>query len=144
MTIIVASASERVMVSDTQVTGPDDRTISYHAAKIVRCKDGALAGAAGGNVPCLNFLKWAQDGRKGPKPPSIKQVTGIVLTKKGEVLVYDGSHIADPALGGFAAIGSGAPVAQGAHHAGARAVQCVEAAIAWSTHCGGRAVIEKL
>jgi hypothetical protein len=143
MTVIVASAHERVMVSDTQVTGSGS-DITYHAAKIVRCKDGSIAGAAGDNVPCINFLTWAKAGRKGPKPPGIKRVSGLVLTKAGEVLIYDGSHLADPALGGFAAVGAGAPIAQGAHHVGAAAAQCVEAAIAWSTLCGGRVLIEKL
>jgi hypothetical protein len=143
MTVIVASAHERVMVSDTQVTGSGS-DIPYHAAKTVRCKDGAIAGAAGETVPCINFLTWAKNGRKGPKPPGIKKVSGLVLTKKGEVLIYDGSHLADLVLGGFAAVGGGAQIAQGAHHAGAAAAQCVEAAIAWSTLCGGQAIIEKL
>lgn len=141
MTIIVADAAARLMVADTLVVCDD--VVHYYCPKIVRCKGGALAGAAGEGPDCLTFLNWARQGCVG-KVENFPQASGILLTKKGELRFYEGSGQYDVVPAGFMAIGSGAPAARGARACGASAEDCVKAACAVSIYCGGEIQIEHL
>ena len=136
MTIIVADRRNRLMAADTLVTEDDLKV--YHTAKIFRCADGALVGAAGENDACFAFLDWAVNGRKGkPTRQSFKGMTGMVLEPSGRLLRFEGHPRPDELLDAATACGSGREVAMGALHVGASAEAAVRAAIALSAHCGG-------
>src|SRR4051812_40710175 len=112
MTIIVADAAARVMACDTQGTG-EDREITYHCrTKLVRCKDGSIAGAAGTDAACLNFLRWAKAGRRG-RCGNVSDAIGLVLMADGRILIFNGNSIGEEVASKFAAIGSGASIALG-------------------------------
>ena len=139
MTIIACSRYE--MLADTSLTDESaDRRVG-HVQKIYKCKDGSIAGAAGGSVAGLAFLKWAKAGRKGkfPEAAVAKDETfeGLVLTAKGEILAFGGP---DPEIimDDTFAIGSGAGYAQAALFVGATLQRAVEAAIHASPKCGGQ------
>ena len=141
MTVIVADSKSRVMVADTLVSY--DGLAAYHAPKVWRCNDGALAGAAGDADGCIAFLTWARDGRVG-EWDTTKEVWGLVMTPEGEIRVHGGSHLYEVPLGGWMAIGHGAPMAQAARTLGASPKQCVEAAMKVSLCCGGKAQVFRL
>lgn len=138
MTIIAASKAERVMLADTLVTDEKVNSRLCHVVKIVRCKDGALAGAAGDSGIGGEFLKWAINGRRGNAPVAEKgeDMDGLVLTPAGEILVYYGS-LPERVLDSVMFIGAGADCAKSAHLAGASLERAVQIAIEVSPKCGG-------
>lgn len=144
MTIIACSKIERVMGADTLLIDEGEFTILGHVPKIVKCKDGAVAGAAGSTSDCVEFLRWAKAGRKGKaKRRWFKKMQGLILDRKGRVLVYDAP---DPDImdDDFYAIGCGASIARGRRTSGATVRECVEAAIQVSLACGGKAMTMEL
>jgi hypothetical protein len=134
MTIIACSRVERAMLSDSLLSGKDTRLGSV--TKILRCKDGALAGAAGDSQACWMFLKWAEAGRTGafPEIPKDEDLEGLVLTPEGEILIYWGQH-PEPLLDDATCIGAGAREGMAAIRAGASLDRAVEIACELSTAC---------
>lgn len=134
MTIIACSRVERVMLSDSLLSGKDTKLGSV--TKILRCKDGALAGAAGDSQACWQFLKWAEEGRVGDWPDidEKEDLEGLVLTPEGEILIYWGKH-PEPLMDDYTCIGAGAREGMAAMRAGATLTRAVEIACELSTAC---------
>ncbi len=144
MTIICASKSERVMGADTLIVDTDAWVKAGHTPKIVKCKDGALAGAAGDSAACIEFLDWARRGRKGKiRRRVFKNCQGLVLTKRGDLLVYEAPS-PDIITDDFYALGCAGTIARGRRTSGATILECVKACIQVSIACGGEPTILEL
>ena len=120
------------MAADTGMTGSNGSHL-LHTHKIVKRADGALIGAVGDAAYAAAFLKWAVD-EVGP-PPDAKRLDGS--TDRGVIVraidapweIYEARGMFS-CFGPYFALGSGAPEATGAMHAGASAVDAVRAALA--------------
>jgi hypothetical protein len=132
------------MGADTLLTDTDALIKSGHVIKIIKCKDGSLAGAAGDSWACMEFLTWAEAGRKRrPKKRIFKHMVGLVLTKKGKMLLYE-APLPDTIVDDFYAIGCAEGIARGRRVGGGSVLECVEAAIHVSLACGGDPMILEL
>jgi ATP-dependent HslUV protease subunit HslV len=106
--------------------------------KLMRASDGTLFGVAGDAAQCAAFLKWVKEGRdrgefmpaprlKGDDTSSIVVMIVVPDVDFIELLSATGSErIHMP----YFALGAGAQCAMGALHAGASAVEAIDAAIA--------------
>ncbi len=92
MTVIVASASEGVMIADTLLVDSEQNVIVGHAAKIVKASSGILAGAWGNAAECSGLLYWVKRGCRGlPNKDLFKDNTGVMLLKPDRTIwVYEG------------------------------------------------------
>ena len=137
MTVI--AYRDGVLAADTLAVRGDSKI--GHMVKIAKAPDGRL-GAAGGDAGVgAAWLAWVAGGFDGDRPlgkSDDKYVDmGIVVELDGAMTVYEGTMMPFTITGPYFAIGCGSPEAMGAMHAGASAVQAVEAAIAHDVHCGG-------
>lgn len=99
------------MYSDSRVTW-DEMGLEYPAAKIVRCKNGDIAGAAGHAGDCTRFLDWAVEGFKGSEPKWKStgigdDVFGGIVLKKDGIYVFSRGDNLERVLLDYFAIGSG-------------------------------------
>lgn len=139
MTII--AYRKGILAADTLISEPDNHLKSGYAKKIVKTKDGYLAGANGDCEYCVKFLEWAQTDRKTNAPKCCDDSDGaFLITPKGKIHYYYGK-VFEVLDNEYVAIGSGAPVALGAMFAGGSAVVAVEAACKWNTLCDGKITI---
>jgi len=101
------------MASDSGlIVGESD--VATTRNKVIRT-DEVLAGAAGDADACVVFLDWCKAGRL-KKLPALKKswdMSGLVLTRTGRLLLYDESFMSDPLRDEFYAIGSGTGYALG-------------------------------
>src|ERR1700723_102109 len=95
-------------------------------SKITRLDDGRLVAISGNYNYWTKFLTWLLDPIKD-QPDLKEEATAIVITPNGEVRRYEQTsyHVVDAP---FVALGSGAPPALGALHAGATALEAVRIA----------------
>lgn len=143
MTIIVYR--DGILASDTLITDPDTNSRQGYSKKIIKAKDGALAGASGDAEYCCDFLEWAKTDRATP-PPKDKTKgynSAILILPNGEIHSYYGQKH-DIMMDKWIAIGAGQFVAQGALYMGATAREAVKAAIKYNTLCGGKVLTLKL
>lgn len=108
--------------------------------KIVRRKDGDMAGSAGDAVYNAAFSRWFLDGENGA-PPEAKEEDGsidrgVVFRHAKAIEIYEPRGMFTCTAPYFA-IGSGKEPALGAMFAGAGAVWAVMAAIEFDPHSGG-------
>lgn len=129
MTTVVCSHTH--MASDSRAA--DDAT-QCSVTKIFRVRNGLL-GIAGDMAPAMAFVEWFKTSAKaGSVPPPMEHVEALYLTAQGKILCFDGSAVSYEILDAFAAIGSGAPAALGALHAGASLSEAIK--IAGKVDCG--------
>lgn len=107
--------------------------------KISRNKKGDLCGAAGEATFNGDFLRWFKNGEKGKFPVGIDTHDNcdraVIFRAAGTIEVYEGKgHF--PITAEYYAMGSGRPEALGAMHAGATALEAVQAAVTHDLHCG--------
>lgn len=107
----------------------------YNTTKIIKANN-ILAGAAGDNIYCLEFLDWASKGCIG-KPPKTKDDQGLVVTANGEIRIYYSDKF-DIVQDDYVAIGSGCDVALGALYMGANSYNACLAAMNHVSSCGGK------
>lgn len=108
-------------------------SVCVHSIQKVWKIRGHLIGCAGSLVDMHTFLKWFGAGAWEDKHPKMKDLDVLVVTPEGKVLTYeDGAPHAIEVDDEYISIGAGSPIALGALHAGATAVEAVQAAI---THC---------
>lgn len=138
MTIVAASAAERLMIADTLLI--TDGWRSGFSRKIVRGADGSVGGGAGDTTAVRLFLEWVERGRSGHAPEKIwdidKSAEGLVLTPTGQILFYGGPR-PDALYDKVSAIGGGQVACLAASYAGASLRKAVEIACKLSATCGG-------
>jgi hypothetical protein len=104
------------------------RMIVGREAKIVRAKNGTIAGAAGDASACSLFLKWAEKGRRGKAPEVFtgedKVEGAIVIERDGTICDYSGPEPSRIKADHYA-VGGAADIAIGAMMAGASAMEGV-------------------
>jgi hypothetical protein len=112
--------------------------------KIVRCRNGSLAGATGPSAACAQFLQWAFSHRDILKdhPGHLcapDEFEAALFLPDGRVAYYDGSGEGpDFTVNEFHAMGNvgSMGVAIGVMSEGGTARRAVERAIEWTTCCG--------
>lgn len=115
-------------------------------AKIVRRADGALAGAAGLEMVCAEFMRRFADGADEGFSPELKDesdFSAVVVTpdrRIWQVNCRGRFQISAP----FYVEGSAYQLMIGAMAAGASAEEAVEIAIKYDTRCGGPIQVERL
>ncbi len=88
-----------------------------------------LVGYCGEVCSALVFLEWLRDDRNRKPDLGNEDFEAIVVSvKTGRVTIWNPSLVGFTPRGKFFAIGSGAPVAMGAMHAGKNAVEAVKIA----------------
>lgn len=100
-----------------------------HAVRKVWRVRGCLVGCAGRLADINAFVRWMRDGADEDEYPRMKSLSAIVIGQDFRVRCFEdvGAQpifVRDP----YCAVGSGAPVALGAFHHGATAVEAVRAA----------------
>jgi hypothetical protein len=126
-----------------------DTLISYetlkvgHIKKIIKTKDGCLAGACGDCEYLAKFLEWADTDRQNSPPKYVKDADGILVLPNGEIRYYIGTSYSI-IINDYFALGCGAAPALGAFFMKATAEEAVRAAIEHNTACAGDVIIEKL
>lgn len=132
------------LVSDSEIH--EGRLRVGHARKIIRCKDGSIAGAAGDLKAISAFLKWAKNGFKDKSRPDFESsdFVGLVISKDETITFYENGFLPSVLDAPFHAIGSGQWVAIGAMAAGASAQKAVEIACQYIHGCSGPLQIEAL
>ena len=116
-----------------------------YARKLARGPDGTLYGIAGRLSEASFFLAWVDGGCVGeaPKARIVDDVAGtssfrVVRVRRGSGPEYVDAYGVQPFLDApYLAEGAGEDFALGAFHAGASAIQAVEAAIAHCQHVAG-------
>lgn len=126
-----------VIAGDSQSTGGGNLIISLATPKCFS-KDGNLLGVCGLFGDNLKIIKWFHGGMEGDVPEINEDSEAIIVTANGDLFGFWENQTMTK-LGGldFYAIGSGSPIAFGALHMGATAIQAVEAAIAHDVYSGG-------
>lgn len=145
MTIIVASATERLMCADTAIVDTDRNLIIGYEVKIIKTAEGLLAGASGDAAAGALILDWLATGQKrAPRPSWFREASLLVMFPSGQILIYEGSHLPERSARSYAAIGHGAPIAAGVLSIGGSALDAVRAASNVSCYCGGEPTILRL
>lgn len=137
MTVI--AYRDGVMVADTQM---QIESIKSRCVKIAK-KNGHLIGLSGSECPPLATFLSAFAKKE---PASIKdfKFTGLIITPKGEIQLWDNLMTFEPLLTPFYAIGSGGHVAIGAMEMGASARRACLVAIKWCAGCGAPLTVLRL
>lgn len=111
--------------------------------KIVRGKNGDLAGSVGDAVFNWAFSTWFLGGEEGPAPEAKQEDSfdrGVIFRKSGLIDLFEPRGWFQASAPYFA-FGSGREVALGAMFAGADAAVAVEAAIEFDPHSGGTVTV---
>lgn len=135
-----------VMAADSLVTGHGIRMGSL--AKVIRAKDGTLAGAAGNTLDSAKLLTWVRlmgaECRDNDVPPTEDKDTSLLIAYPDGIVEWIGAHDGRVAVdAGFHAIGSGGEIAIGAMAFGATAEQAVEIACRFDVWSGGPVQVER-
>lgn len=140
-----------VIATDGKVIAADSRTCSGDLVlndatrKLVRCKDGSVAGVAGEATSCALVREWLVAGEdmsaipdhpRHPDEEGGSRFKALILRPGGRLQFMDAAFTAIDAQPPFA-IGSGGDVALGAMLAGKSAEQAVKIAMRSVTSCGG-------
>ena len=128
-----------IMAADTRMI--QGSAIIGDFVKIVRRKDGVLAGAAGDAGWAQAFHRWFLDGEKGDYPMLEENSKGVIVRgrrKQVEMLEQGGWIIFKPP---FFAMGSGKEFALGAMAQGATAEQAVDVAMRFDPGSGGQIMV---
>lgn len=146
MTCIIATKD--AMYSDSRVTW-DEMGLEYPAVKIIRCKNGDIAGAAGHGGDCTRFLDWAYDGFKGQEPKwkssgNGDDVWGGLVLKKDGIFVASRGDSLERVMLDFFAIGSGGKAARVAMMLGKTPEEAMELAYKVDPGCGGEIQVLRL
>lgn len=121
-----------VLASDSCITAGD--VIVYETSKLVRLKDGSIAGYAGCPHDAIAIIKWL-NGKD--VDVDFTKTSFLVYTKKKKLLLYDTEYPLE-VKGPYLALGTGTSAALGALYMGATAIEAVKAAIAVDTKSGGK------
>lgn len=114
--------------------------------KIARRRDGALAGAAGMEMVCAEFIRRFVAGTDEDYRPELKDerdFSAVIVTPDGQIWQANaqGRFLIDAP---FYVDGSAYQLMIGAMAAGASAEEAVRIAIKYDTRCGGAVQIERL
>lgn len=116
-----------VLAGDSQAT--DDQRWTNDKIFAIDTRAGRLLVGICGEVHAgLIFLEWLKDDRNRKPDLGSEEFDAIVIAENGRVTVWNESLIGWRPKGKFFAIGSGAPSAMGAMHAGKSAVEAVKIA----------------
>lgn len=117
------AAKRGTMAADTQATGE----YKFRVQKIIRLKDGGVAGGCGHWARAYAGLSWLADGEQGD-PPKIKGAALLILRPDGSLWLAEDEFPAYPLLDKVAAIGAGSQAAMAAMAKGDDAVQAIRVA----------------
>ena len=134
--------------ADSRVTW-DEMGLEYPAAKIVRCKNGDLAGAAGHAGDCQRFMEWADNGFKGHEPKwkstgNGDDVLGGLVVRKSGIFVFSRGCPLEEVILPYFAIGSGGKPARVAMLLGKTPEEAMELAYQVDPGSGGEIQILRL
>lgn len=121
-----------IMASDSCITAGDVRV--YDTSKLVRLKDGSIAGYAGCPHDAVAIVKWL-NGKD--VDVDFTKTSFLVYTKGKKLLLYD-TEFPLEVKAPYLALGTGTGPALGALYMGATAIEAVKAAIAIDTKSGGK------
>jgi 20S proteasome alpha/beta subunit len=132
-----------IMAADRAAHLGNDWKKPDRVTKIIRLEDGSLFAAAGDTGVFSKLLTWLTAGLARGERPEIPDCDVLLLGHDGRLWFFSGAgkRLVDAP---FAAIGSGAPVAYGAMHAGATAERAVEIAALVDPWTGGEIQVEIL
>lgn len=140
MTTIVCT--RQGMASDSMAS---DGITSTSVTKIKRIH-GCLVGVAGVFTEANKFFNWLEnaDIEEDIPVPDMEHVSALVLTSKGDIMLYD--HSLSPYFidSPFTAIGSGSAAALAAMHCGKTLKDAVKIAILIDPFSGGKVVQHNL
>lgn len=139
----IIAYKDGILAADTLVCNTDTYEKLYYAEKIFKSDDGWLIGANGDCTYCLNFIKWAQEGRVGLAPKQGKYDGGLLISPQGKIRIFSGQHY-EEILNPFVTIGSGSPWAMAVMEIGGTAIDAVNAAMKWCMTCGGEITVVSL
>jgi hypothetical protein len=148
LTVILASAHEGCMLSDTLAHDPEFHIV-HETVKVFRLDlegSPALFGGAGSQSGIAAALSWLREGMSEERPdidPENYDFDALVLTAKGLWMIHAALELL-PVTTDVLAVGSGAGPALGAVHAGASLEEAVCIAMRVDLQCGGEVVCEKL
>jgi hypothetical protein len=131
--VTVLAYKDGILAADTQLT---DYSEMRRAQKIVRLKDGGVAGGCGEWKKAWAGLKWLADGEEG-EPPSIDGASLMIVRPDGTIWLAEDQFPAFPLMDDFAAVGCGSSGAMMAMRLGLSAVKAVEAVTGQDAMCGG-------
>lgn len=135
MTIIVYR--DGIMAADSLVTGDDLR--QGRSTKIIRTREGWLAGGSGTLAAATLFLEWMRAGHKAGEMDTVgaaDNLNAVAISPAGLIFSVDGCGVLSPIQDEFFAVGSGRTIAIGALEMGATAEQAVEVTIRRDVGCG--------
>lgn len=140
MTVI--AYRDGVMVADTEMSIGNVKSRCVKIAK----KNGHLVGLSGTDCPPLALFLAAFTKKDGEERKLLKdfKFTGLVVTPKGEMQLWDASMTFEPLSTPFYAIGCGGEVAMGAMEMGANARRAVMASIKWCANVSGPITVLRL
>lgn len=121
------------MATDSRATAEDGRI--HHCDKLYRFGP-LIVGVSGSQAGCMSFVRYFRSRAQDQDDYDFEGASALVLCPKRGILIFDDCGEPDPVHEPFYAIGAGGPVALGAMHMGASAVEAVEAACRWSVTCG--------
>ena len=125
---------------------PHERPVPSAVPRRVRRRVGvgraARPGAAGARAEALKWLDWYSNEKRGPQP-KIPNSECLILTADGLVYIDCGGE-SNPIERGYMGIGTGGPIAVGAHMAGADAETAVHIACQIDANSGGDVIVHRL
>jgi 20S proteasome alpha/beta subunit len=124
-----------VLAADRRVT-KGDQIVQYKHRKAYKNVEGWLYAGSGTVSDLKRFEAWAETD-DGSKTPPKGDYEGLMVSPEGRVWAVEGGVMWRMTGAKFMAIGSGGPVALGALHAGADAVQAVKIAQLVDSSSGG-------
>lgn len=127
---------EGVLAGDSQATDSQ----KWQCVKVYRLDTEAgelLVGYCGEVFAAHVFMRWLTDGGREPDLGNEQFEAIVISAKTGRVTMWNQSLVPFRPRGKFFAIGSGGPVAMGAMHKGADAVEAVKIACKVDPYTGG-------
>jgi ATP-dependent HslUV protease subunit HslV len=121
------------MAADSALWG--DGTMHFKTKKIHRLSDGSLIGMYGSWPSCLKLLQFLNSDDEGL--PRFKEAGAILIRSRTRMFIYESGVLMPIQSAPYVAGGTGSTVALGAMHAGASAIEAIQAAIAHDSHTRG-------
>ena len=121
------------MAADSALWG--DGTLHFKTRKIHRLVDGSLIGMYGSWPACLKLLQFLNSD--DDDIPKFKEAGAILVRSRTRICIYESGVIMPIHNTPYIAGGTGSTIALGAMHAGASAVEAIQAAIAHDSHTRG-------
>ena len=132
------------MADDCQTTAGGGQIVSLTAPKCYS-HNGNVLGVSGLVGDNLKILEWFLDGMKTSHPKIDEDSEGLIINADGEMYgLWENQFMTRLEGCEFYAIGSGSPIALGAMHMGATAIEAVEAAIEYDIYTGGEIMSFKI